>query len=169
MAFLLCTGVIAAAAGCGSDHAAVPAEFCKVPVSQAALTPLVPQGGSVKQTYTAWDGRPGAVCALGADGHKVLYVATVRWDRAPDPVDWKAVASRFKYAAGRDVSFPGHAVIGSNGAVVQATCASRAGYVSFDVDFSGARVENSPGGYRKLQRFLNDFVPRETKKFDCTH
>ncbi|WP_250404696.1 hypothetical protein [Streptomyces cellostaticus] len=167
MAALLCGAVMASAAGC-STHASVPADFCKVPVSKAALSPLIPDNGSVKQTHTALESQQGSACALSAGGQRVLYVDITRWDRAPDPADWKASAAPYKYAAERAVSFPGRAAIGSNGAVVQATCTSRAAYMSFGVDFFGDRVENTPTGYRKLQRFVNDFVPRATKKFHCT-
>lgn len=40
--------------------------------------------------------------------------------------------------------------------------------MSFAVYFSGDRVEDTPLGYKKLLRFINDFVPRETDKFGCT-
>ncbi|MFI2204117.1 hypothetical protein ACH47Z_25700 [Streptomyces sp. NPDC020192] len=166
---LMCTAVLAAAAGCSSNtHATVPAEFCKVPVPKEALSPLIPNDGSVKQTYTALEGQSGAACALSAGGHRVLYVDITRSDRALDPADWKPGAVPHKYAAERAVSFPGHAAIGSDGAVVQANCTSRNAYMVFGVDFFGDRVENTPTGYKKLQRFIDAFVPGETKKFGCT-
>ncbi|UWE13346.1 hypothetical protein [Actinacidiphila bryophytorum] len=74
----------------------------------------------------------------------------------------------FAYAAERPVPFPGHAVTGSNRASIQATCVSSESYISFAIYFSRDRVENTPTGYRKLLRFVNDFVPKETKKFNCT-
>jgi len=37
---LLCTALMAAAAGCS------PAEFCKVPVPKGVLSPLIPKNGS---------------------------------------------------------------------------------------------------------------------------
>jgi hypothetical protein len=40
--------------------------------------------------------------------------------------------------------------------------------MTFDLSFSGDRVEDTSTGYKKLQRFINDFVPRETAKFGCT-
>ncbi|MEV6838642.1 hypothetical protein AB0N17_29710 [Streptomyces sp. NPDC051133] len=168
VAALLCGIVMAAAVGC-STRATVPADFCKVSVPKRALSPLIPDNGSVKQTYTALEGQQGAGCALSAGGNRVLFVAITRWDRTPDPADWKASAAPYKYAAERAVSFPGHAAIGSNGAVVRATCTSRTAYMSFGVDFFGDRVENTPTGYKKLQSFVNEFVPRETKKFHCTN
>ncbi|MFB8177730.1 hypothetical protein ACFC8N_17040 [Streptomyces sp. NPDC055966] len=167
VAALLCGTVMAAAAGC-STHATVPADFCKVPVPKAALSPLIPDNGSVKQTYTALEAQQGAGCALSVGGHRVLYVDIMRWDRAPDPADWSGADAPFEYAAERSVPFPGHAAIGSNGATVRATCTSRTAYMTFGVYFFGDRVENTPTGYKKLQRFVNDFVPRETKKFHCT-
>ncbi|KOV62411.1 hypothetical protein ADK64_24035 [Streptomyces sp. MMG1121] len=166
---LMCTAVLAAAAGCSSStHATVPTEFCKVPVPKEALSPLIPKDGPVKQTYAALEGQPGAACALSADGHRVLYVDITSWDRAPDPVNWKTEGSTYKFAAERAVSFPGHAAIGSDGAVVQANCTSRNAYMMFGVYFFGDRVENTPTGYKKLQRFVDALVPKETKKFGCT-
>ncbi|WP_225835958.1 hypothetical protein [Streptomyces sp. NK08204] len=165
---MLCTVAMAALAGCGDTHAAVPAEFCKVPVPKAALSPLIPRGESAKQTYVATEAQPGAACALSADGHRVLYVDVMLWDRGPDPVNWKTVGAPYKYAAERPVSFPGHASIGSDHAVVQASCTSRTAYMSFAVYLFGDRVENTPTGYKKLQRFIDALVPRETKKFGCT-
>lgn len=168
-AALWCTAAMGAVAGCStSTQATVPADFCKVPVSKAALSPLMPHNGSVKQTYYAFEGQPGAGCTLSVGGHKVLYIDIQRYDRAPDPADWKPKATPHKYAAERAVSFPGHAAIGSDGAVVRATCTSGNAYMVFGVYFFGDRVENTPTGYKKLQRFVNDFVPRETKKFHCT-
>ncbi|MYW15447.1 hypothetical protein [Streptomyces sp. SID161] len=164
---LVC-GAVLAAAGCGSAHATVPADFCKVPVSRAALAPLIPDDGSVQQTYQATQAQPGAACALSAGGHRVLSVAIARWDRAPDPGDWKASAAPYSYAAERAVSFPGQAAIGSDGGTVRATCTSRTAYMTFGIYFFGDRVENSPTGYKKLQRFIDDFVPKQTRKFGCT-
>ncbi|SFY50751.1 hypothetical protein STEPF1_04006 [Streptomyces sp. F-1] len=103
------------------------------------------------------------------DGRGVLSVSVLRWDRAPEPTDWGKVGSPYKYAAQRKVAFAGYASIGSDHAVVQATCNTRNAYMSVEVDFWGDRVENTPTGYKKLQRFLNSFVPEETKKFGCTH
>jgi hypothetical protein len=168
VAAFLCVVVMGAVAGCSSTHATIPAEFCKVPVSKESMAPLIPDGGSVKQTYTATEAQPGAACALSVDGHRVLYVDITRWDRAPDPVNWQAIGSPYKYAAERAVSFPGHATIGSDRAVVQATCTSRTAYMSFAVYFWGDRVDKTPDGYKKLQRFVNDFVPKQTEKFGCT-
>lgn len=91
-----------------------------------------------------------------------------RWDRAPDPTDRKGSAP-YRYAAERPVSFPGHAAIGSDGASVRATCTSRTGYLTFGISFFGDRVENTPNGYKKLRPFIDDFVPKQTQKFGCTH
>lgn len=169
VAALLCSAVMGAAVGCSSNkQAAVPDEFCKVPVRNSSLASLIPNGDSVKQKYTAAQSRPGAFCTLSVDGHRILFVETMRWDRAPDPVDWTKVGSPYKHAAEREVSFPGHASIGSDQAIAQATCSTRTAYMTFDLSFSGDRVEDTSTGYKKLQRFINDFVPRETAKFGCT-
>ncbi len=70
--------------GGGLQHqhqATIPADFCKVPVSKAALSPLMPHKGSVKQTYYAFDGQPGAARTLSVGGHGVLFVDIERRDR----------------------------------------------------------------------------------------
>ncbi|WP_371645623.1 hypothetical protein [Streptomyces mirabilis] len=167
-AAVLSTAVLGAGAGCSSAHATVPAEFCKVSVEKDSLAPLIPNGSSIKQKYTAAEAQPGASCTLRVDGHQVLFVDIVRWDRAPDPVDWNKVGSPYKHAAQRPVSFPGYASIGSDHAIIQAKCNTHTAYMSFAVYFSGDRVEDTPLGYKKLLRFINDFVPRETDKFGCT-
>ncbi|MFF1835327.1 hypothetical protein ACFVXE_14120 [Streptomyces sp. NPDC058231] len=164
---LACVATMGTASGCGSSLS-VPDKFCQVPVKRSALSPLVPEGDALAQKYSESQAQPGAACILSVDDHQVLSVNLLRWDHAPDPVNWKAVASPYKHAAKRDVSFPGGAVIGSDQAVVQANCDSPSAYMSFTFFFRGARVEESAGGYKKLQHFIDDFVPRETKKFDCT-
>lgn len=163
-----CGAVVLMVAGCSKTQPNVPANFCHVPVDNSVLAPLVPNGDSLEQKYTPFESHPGAQCDLSVDGRGVLSVAVRRWDRAPDPTDWNKVGSPYKYAAQRKVTFPGHASIGSGRAVVEATCNTRNAYVSIVVDFWGDRVEDTPTGYKKLQRFVNDFVPRETKKFHCT-
>lgn len=168
VAFLVLTAMVGTVAGCGNGQPAIPEEFCRVPVGKSSLQPLIPNGDSIKQKYVAAQSKPGAFCHLYVDGHQVLFVTMMRWDRVPEPTDWSKVGARYKYAAQREVAFPGHASIGSHHAIVQATCDKRTAYMSFVVDFSGDRVEGTAGGYKKLQRFINDFVPRETQKFDCT-
>lgn len=164
----LCGAMVVAVAGCGKQQPDVPSDFCHVPVGSSALSPLVPDGDTLKQRYTPFRSNPGAQCDLSVDGRGVLSVSVMRWDRAPEPTDWNKVGSPYKYAAQRKVAFAGHASIGSDHAVVQATCTTRTAYMSFEADFWGDRVENTPTGYKKLQRFLEDLVPKETKKFGCT-
>ncbi|MFE5375481.1 hypothetical protein [Streptomyces mirabilis] len=168
VAALLCAAMAGMAAGCSSGKLAIPDKFCRVPVEKSSLSSVIPDGDRLKQTYEDLESRPGASCNMSVDGHSVLAVNLLRWDRAPDPVDWDKVGSPYKHAARREVSFPGYASIGSSHAIVQATCNTRTAYMSFVVDFSGDRVENTSTGYKKLQRFIDDFVPQETKKFDCT-
>ncbi|MBJ7002726.1 hypothetical protein ACFYOR_34420 [Streptomyces griseofuscus] len=164
----LCGVFVLVMTGCSKTQPGIPDSFCHVPVNHSALSPLVPNGDSLKQKYTPFESHPGAQCDLSVDGRGVLSVAVNRWDRAPDPTDWNKVGTPYKYAAQRKVAFPGHASIGSDRAVVEATCNTRTAYVSVVVDFWGDRVEDTPTGYKKLLRFVNDFVPRETKKFGCT-
>ena len=165
---LLCAVMTGAAVGCSNTQPDIPDKFCQVPVENSSLSPLIPNGDSIKQKYVAAQSKPGAFCQLHVDGHQILFVEMMRWDREPEPTDWNKVGSQYKHAAKRKVTFPGYASIGSDHAIVQATCDTHAGYMSFVVNFSGDRTEDTPTGYKKLQRFINDFVPKETKKFDCT-
>ncbi|MGW4561401.1 hypothetical protein ACWEN3_02995 [Streptomyces sp. NPDC004561] len=164
-----CGAIVLMVAGCSKTQPGIPDNFCHVPVDNSVIAPLVPDGDSLEQKYTPFDSHPGAQCDLSVDGRGVLSVAVHRWDRAPDTTDWNKVGSPYKYAAQRKVAFPGHASIGSDHAVVEATCNTRTAYVSVVVDFWGNRVEDTPAGYKKLLRFVNDFIPRETKKLDCTN
>ncbi|MFJ7944357.1 hypothetical protein ACIQ6K_12025 [Streptomyces sp. NPDC096354] len=165
---LICTAVAVATAGCNSKSLAIPVKFCHIPVKKTSLAPLIPNGKDLTQTYADLDSQPGTTCTMKVDGHQILFATVVHWDRSPEPVNWTSVASPYKNAAKRKVSFPGDAVIGSDHAVVQATCNAAASYLSFDIYFAGERVEDTPEGYRKLQRFVEDFVPNETKKWGCT-
>ncbi|MEU6216777.1 hypothetical protein ABZ845_04545 [Streptomyces sp. NPDC047022] len=165
---VVCVAVTGVLAGCGSTQAAIPKKFCEVPVRESALSPLLPSGSSIKQNYAAGEARPGTGCTLSVDGHQILFADINRWDRAPEPTDWNTVGTQYKYVAQRKVSFPGYAAIGSEEAIVQATCNTRTAYMSVTIYFRGSRVEESPAGYKKLLRFVDDFVPGVTKKFDCT-
>ncbi|MFE3634339.1 hypothetical protein [Streptomyces sp. NPDC059168] len=167
-AALLCVSVAGLIAGCSKSQPAIPEEFCRVPVKKSALEPLIPNGDSVNQKYRENEAQTGASCTLHVDSHQVLFVEMVRWDRLPESVNWSKVGSPYKHAAKREVSFPGHASIGSENAIVQATCDKRTAYMTFDMYLRGDRVDDTPKGYKKLQSFVNDFVPRETKKFGCT-
>ncbi|MFI2432033.1 hypothetical protein [Streptomyces sp. NPDC018693] len=155
-------------AGCSSTQPSIPSEFCKAPVDKASLSPLIPNGGSIDQQYNENQAQPGAACKLSVGGNQILFVEIARWDRDPEPVDWDTVGSQYKHAAKRDVSFPGHASIGSDRAIVRATCNTSAAYMSFMFFFSGDRVEDTSSGYKKLQHFINDFVPRQTARYKCT-
>ncbi|MFF9407351.1 hypothetical protein ACF1B0_17770 [Streptomyces anandii] len=167
MAAILSVAVMATAAACNKKSLAVPDEFCRVSVKN--LSPLVPDGDSLKQDYTALQARPGAACNLWVDNHNILSVNLMLFDGAPEPTNWDDVGKQYKYMAQRKVVFAGHAAIGSDHAIVEATCSTRTGYLSVSLDFSGGRVENTQTGYQPLQRFLDDFVPKETKKFGCTN
>lgn len=168
----VCAAVLAAAAGCsGSPRAVVPEKFCEVPVSEAALAPLLPEHGKVSQTYGGGKNPPGAGCALTVGGRQALAASFGRTDHAPDPVDWSKGGELWgwaPYAEERPVSFPGHAVIGPDRAEVRAYCTSPTSYMGFEIDLLGEKVEDTPTGYKKLLRFVNDFVPNATKKFGCT-
>ncbi|MFI1534390.1 hypothetical protein [Streptomyces anandii] len=166
VAVILSATVMATAAACSKKSLAIPDEFCRVSVNN--LAPLVPDGDSAKQDFTALEARPGAACNLWVDNHNVLSVNVMLLDGASDVSNWNDVGTQYKHMAQRKVTFAGHAAIGSDHAIVEATCTARAGYLSVSLDFSGDRVENTPTGYKKLQRFLDDFVPKETKKFGCT-
>ncbi|MFF0969854.1 hypothetical protein ACWDQO_26855 [Streptomyces sp. NPDC003703] len=168
-AAVVCAGLLGAAAGCSDTKLAVPDDFCQTSVDHSALSPLLPGSGEVKQTHEDFESpRAGSACTLKVDGHLVLSVNALRSDGKPGPRDWKKVADTYRYAAERDVSFPGTAVIGSDRAVIEALCTKRSAYMSFAVYLYGDRVENTTTGYKKLQRFLDDFVPQVTKRFECT-
>lgn len=166
-AALLCTTAVATVAACSSSpRAVVPEEFCEVPMPKASLAPLIPDHGPVRQTYDAYKGWGGAGCTLTAGGKQIIFVVIAHWNHAPAPESWQDYDERYAYAVKRPVDFPGRAVVGSDHALVQATCTSSS-YLSLDISFSGERVENSSIGYEKLLRFVNSLVPQVTEKF-CT-
>lgn len=107
-------------------------------------------------------------CDLNVDGERVLAITIRQIDDNLPTEDWKRATKQFTHASRRTVSFPGTAVIGSDGALATAVCGSPTKYVYFDVRFFGDRVEKNSQGYKKLQRFLEDFAPAITKEAKCT-
>ncbi|WP_432584611.1 hypothetical protein ABVG11_00815 [Streptomyces sp. HD1123-B1] len=169
LAVLVCAVMMLAASGCRDQGLAVPQKFCHAPVKKSSLSPLLPDGESLKLTYSASGGGP-AYCDVQVDGHLILSAMVARWDRKPGPATGEEVGSPHEDAAKREVSFPGYASFGSSIAIVRAKCdsASASRYVSVVLDFYGERVDESPTGYKKLLRFVNDLVPGLTKNFHCT-
>ncbi|MFI9777626.1 hypothetical protein ACIHCV_23430 [Streptomyces sp. NPDC051956] len=155
------------ATGCGSGFT-VPETFCDAVVKKDDLSPLLPEGEKLKNKRMKARSKPGAFCSLSVDGTRILYVAYQHDDAPLLPENRRAVIQRLERAATRKVSFPGEAIIGSNGAEVSAKCIDPTPYLTFDVQFAGERVEDSSSGYKKLQRFLDDFVPAVTEHLECT-
>lgn len=171
--FSCCVAVIIALSGAltgCSKNMAIPKDFCSVPVNGSTLSPLLPDGEQVKKTREdpLEAGLRNTYCYLGVDGVRVLSVTVRQIDKPLPPEDWKNATSYYRMAAERRMTFPGRAVIGADGALVVAKCGSPTAYILFDVDFYGGRVENTQAGYKKLQRFLEDFTPAVTKKLRCT-
>ncbi|WP_190181488.1 hypothetical protein [Streptomyces naganishii] len=166
MVAIICASVMGTATACSKKSLAIPDNFCHVPVQ--TLSPLVPDGDSLKQDYRALEATPGAACNLWVDGHNILYADVTLSTRAPEPTNWNKVGTQYKHVAQRKVAFPGHAAIGSDHAIVEATCSKNTGYLTVSLYFFGDRVDDTPTGYKKLLRFVDDFVPKQTKKFGCT-
>ncbi|MBO1334126.1 hypothetical protein [Streptomyces sp. VRA16 Mangrove soil] len=167
-AFALGVLICAGAAGCSSEDLAIPNELCKIPVSKSALSPLLPSGDELQQSYETLQSQTGATCLVKVDGKVVISATILKYEKKPEPVDWPAVAKKYGNAATRDMPFPGAGVIGSDRAIVEAHCDKGSSYMDFNIRLSGEGIDESPKGYKKLQRFVNDFVPAQTKKFGCT-
>ena len=160
--------VLAAATGCTvGSHERIPGEICEIPVSKAALAPLIPEDGKIRQTHHTFTDGSGGDCRLSADRRFVLVMDIVRWDNVV-PKNVGGFSKTVHYAAERPVSFPDYAIVGSNGAQTRTTCTSGKTSMTVEIDFLGDRVENTPTGYKKLLRFVDEFVPQVTKKFGCT-
>ncbi|MEU7022115.1 hypothetical protein ABZ990_15825 [Streptomyces sp. NPDC046203] len=156
------------ASACGKNDLAAPKELCEVPVKEAAISPLIPQGEKLK----TWDPEPvdadPAYCDITVDGIRVLDITVRLSDRGLNPEDWEYAKSEYKLGALRKIPFTGTAVIGSNGALVTAKCDSPVKYVHFVILFKGDRVEDSQAGVEKFQNFVEDFVTGTKKKIGCT-
>ncbi|MEU9101202.1 hypothetical protein [Streptomyces sp. NPDC048361] len=152
------------AAGC-SQGIAVPKAFCDVPVRPDSLSPLLPSEGEVKTSRSELHD---VICNLSVGGSQTLNVRIAKIDKQLPPEDWANAQAEFTRGARRTTSFPGTAVIGSNGALVTANCGKPSAYILLDVAFTGKRAENSEVGAQRLQRFLEDFVPSVTQKLGCT-
>ncbi|MEU5435606.1 hypothetical protein AB0G73_19810 [Streptomyces sp. NPDC020719] len=154
-----------AAAGCGKS-AAVPKEFCGVPVKQGNLAPLLPDSKKFKN----WNDSSAAEyadCDLTADGSRVLSVTIKQVPKPLGPDDWVDVRGS-KPGARRSVSFPGTAVISADEALVTADCGHPTPYVLFRVlNFRKDQPEKYAAETQELQRFVEDFVPQITERIGC--
>lgn len=126
---------------------------------------------AISQAHNTWGEQvQGLVSRLTLD-ESALRTALTLGDHALPDADWAkdgGIWGDDPHAEKRPVSFPGLAIVGPDGAEVQAYCTSATSYMSFEIDFMGERVEETPTGYKKLMPLVNAFVPQATKKFDCT-
>ncbi|MFE9412558.1 hypothetical protein ACFYN0_27755 [Streptomyces sp. NPDC006704] len=156
----------AAATGCSSKGIDMPNAFCDVPLQSAALAPLLPTEGEVKTRKDVVP--PNSYCDLSVVGKWNLNVRITDLDKKLPPEDWANALAKFSSSGRRDASFRGLSVIGGDGALVMADCVSPSPYVLFDVALAGKPVDKSAAGAKKLQDFLEDFVPAMTRKIGCT-
>ncbi|MEV8527524.1 hypothetical protein AB0451_25795 [Streptomyces sp. NPDC052000] len=157
------------AAGCGSKSIAVPTEFCSVPVKKENLAPLLPDGENLNNRKADLHAHPGVSCSISIDGNNILFGSVELYkNRKPDPVIPGSSSVNYKHAAVRKVPFRGEAFLGSNGGVINVTCDDANSYLSVVVQLAGSRVDDTTDGYKKLQPFVEDFVPNETQKYGCT-
>ncbi|MCX4641784.1 hypothetical protein [Streptomyces sp. NBC_01446] len=166
---LACVAIAAMATACSSKELDVPGKFCGAPLKKSTLSALLPDGDEVK---TQQDGSAATeiVCSLNVAGSRVLNSTIRTLDGPLASEDWDTALSKYKNAKKREVSFPGAAVIGADGARITAKCQNAAPSDSllFNIDLFGSQVENSEAGAAKLQKFLQDYVPAMTKQLDCT-
>lgn len=69
---LVLASAVVAISGCNSKNLSIPDEFCRTPMKQGTLSPLVPEGNSLTQKYEEASARPGAFCKMSVDGHQIL-------------------------------------------------------------------------------------------------
>ncbi|MEU8539697.1 hypothetical protein AB0C52_06785 [Streptomyces sp. NPDC048717] len=156
------------ASACGKSDLAAPKKLCGVPLNEATVSPLIPQGEKLR----TWDPDPldtdPAYCYIIVDGIRAVNI-TVRWsDRDPNPEDWEYAKSGYKLGALRKTPFTGTAVIGSDGALISAKCNGPDKYMHFVIRLNGGRVENSQAGVEKLQHFIEDFATGAKQEAGCT-
>ncbi|NGO73351.1 hypothetical protein [Streptomyces boncukensis] len=165
----LCISAVVVITGCSSKETlSGPDTFCRTPVKSSAISPLLPKGEDLRQKYSKMRSEVGAFCNLGVDDKQVLHATVLYYKKKPEPVDWKSIASMYDHGATRSVSFSGTAMIAPEKAIIRAKCDSASEHMQFVLRLNGDRVDESPTGYKKLQRFANDFVPNVTKKYGCT-
>ncbi|MFC0599531.1 hypothetical protein [Streptomyces palmae] len=113
---------------------------------------------------------PGAFCNIVIDGKRILFVE-IHYVENPRDLDLKDLnrpPEGFENAAMRKPPLPGKAAVGSNGGVVWVKCDEPGALFTLSMYFGGDEVEDSPEGYKKLQRFLDEFTPKVAKKYGCT-
>ncbi|MGW2818864.1 hypothetical protein [Streptomyces sp. NPDC001415] len=157
------------ATGCGAKGVAVPTGFCGVSLKEESLRPLLPDGENLKNWKADLQATVGMTCSISVDKKHVLS-ASVQYfkDRMPEPVDMDILKVNLKNAAKIKATFRGETYVGSNGALIYAACDAPNSYLDVSVDVTGSPVETAPDGYKKIQPFIEDLVPREAKKYGCT-
>ncbi|MER6994391.1 hypothetical protein [Streptomyces sp. NPDC000410] len=136
-------------------------------MKSSTLSPLIPDGEKLKKIDPFPLASDPAYCDIYVDGIHVLNITVRLTEEDLPPEDWEYANAKHTLGAPRKISFPGTAVIGSDGALVTAECGRPTEYVLFVVVFKGDRVENSQAGVEKLQRFIEDFAPGAAKKIGC--
>ncbi|MFG2721380.1 hypothetical protein ACGFW5_24240 [Streptomyces sp. NPDC048416] len=152
----------------------MPTGFCGVEVRKQNLAPLLPpEGAKVVNELVNFQAVQGAGCRILVDGKQALYVSVSHFrNKVPTPVmpdpARGLVVPPFKHGADRAVSFGGEAYLGSDGGIIRATCDAPNSYVEVIVRLGRGQILDTSEGYEKMQPFVEEFVPKEAKKYDCT-
>ncbi|WP_406103890.1 hypothetical protein OG698_17270 [Streptomyces sp. NBC_01003] len=170
-ALLASVVITASATACTSSNEGldVPGKFCGAPVKKSVLSPLLPEGKDLEAQQSGSEATE-ILCSLHVDGVQVLTSTIRTTDQPLPPEDWNTALAKYSKAKKREVSFAGAAVIGANGARATAKCQPDASsaFLIFNIDLQGDQIDNSQSGVKKLQGFLENYVPAMTKYLDCT-
>ncbi|GAA4780848.1 hypothetical protein GCM10023329_32870 [Streptomyces sanyensis] len=153
-------------AGCGSGgrEYAVPEKFCGYEVAPGSISPLLPDGQSVKDYSKKRSGFI-AHCRLGVDERMAISVDVEQNTGPLEPVDMDP--KKFKDGIAVNVPFAQSAIAGSERARVVAQCGDLYPWMVFDFSFY------SPYGGAGEQRaadvagFVENFVASVNRGLRC--
>lgn len=161
-----------------SDSYSLPARFCSVATDAKAFAPLLPTGEAIEedsdpltvlQERDALGNTEDAYCRLAVDKRLSVDVVIRASERERDihPEDYETALAKLDSAReSTNPSFPGRAVVGSHEAFVRATCARRFHSLVVDLEITGPPGNSE--SQQRMQRWVDDFIPKIMDKTGCT-
>lgn len=170
---LLVAGVVGAlltgVTGCtgGRDYA-TPKKACGIPVDSSALSPLLPNGESLRQEDAGSVTAPHG-CDVIVDKRRAVSPYLGYVDRLYDPISDVSVFKSTNRQRMKDLPFPGKGAVGDGNAVVFTPCgAPKVDYLLVEVTLDDTINKNVQQRRDNLERFATAYTPKAKEHLKCT-
>ncbi|WP_432066591.1 hypothetical protein [Streptomyces sp. C10-9-1] len=163
---LVLLGVLGVLSGChaGGRGYDIPGEFCGYEVSGQAISPLLPEGESLKD-YSKKRSGSIAHCRLGVDERMVISVDVEQNTGPLEPVDMDP--AKFKDGVAVNVPLAKSAIAGSERARVVAQCGDLYPWMVFDFSFYSPHSGEGEQRVADVAGFVENFVARVKQGLRC--